>query len=298
MKTSKKNSSPVKLQGKENLDTKHSETIKELEDQLFELNEKLKDSEALKSHFISNVTNEIVNPFTAIMGLSDQIIGLHDNEIGKARKMAHMIHSEAFALNFQLNNIFAAAKIEAGEVIPEISGFNIKTVIDSAIQPFESEARTKDIHIIIEYDLEDDTTHQRDFYSDPEKIKLILSNLISNAIKYSPPHAQVLVKIYRQKEQLKVSVSDSGNGFNDSDRQIIFDRFKQLNTRINSINKGYGLGLSLVKALVDLLEGSIEIISEKENRTEFMVEFKNLKQSCQNDAFEKDFMLLDNDGIF
>ena len=87
----------------------------ELARSLSEVNEKLHDSERLKGHFISNISNEIVNPFTSVLALAENIKRLKEGEIPMAHHMAELIFEEAFHLDFQLKNIFAAALIEAGK---------------------------------------------------------------------------------------------------------------------------------------------------------------------------------------
>ena len=93
--------------------TRSLEELKELNEKLLEVNKKLEESEALKSHFISNITNEIINPFTSILGLSRSILAVKKENWKKVISMVALIHSEAFNLDFQLRNIFLAAKIEA-----------------------------------------------------------------------------------------------------------------------------------------------------------------------------------------
>ena len=120
--------------------------MKENTDSLEELkilNKKLEESEALKSHFISNITNEIVNPFASILGLSKNILSVKKENWKKVFSMVALIQSEAFSLDFQLKNVFAAAKIEAGEVYPEIGKVDILNLVKSVTDSFRIEARKK-----------------------------------------------------------------------------------------------------------------------------------------------------------
>ncbi len=97
----------------------------ELVKSLYDVNEKLRDSERLKGHFISNITNEIVNPFASVLALAQNIKQLKEGEISKAHHMAELIFEEAFHLDFQLKNIFAAALIEAGKEAIKCSAIDI-----------------------------------------------------------------------------------------------------------------------------------------------------------------------------
>ncbi len=99
--------------------------LKELET----VNKKLKESEGLKTNFLSNIRNEIINPFTSILTLSKSIMSVDIKNTDKIRNMVSLIHSESFDLDFQFKNIFAAAAIEAGEFHPDYSRVNISSVV-------------------------------------------------------------------------------------------------------------------------------------------------------------------------
>ncbi len=241
-----------------------AKAISELElmtDELKEVNLKLKQSEQLKSHFIANINNEIINPFASILGLSRNILDVKENDWEKVKYMAKLIFVEAHNLDFQLKNIFAAAEIEAGHVYPQISNVNIIQVIRSVIADFENDLRSKRLTVEIynETGFADEGTFY--FKTDSEKFKLIISNLLSNAIKFSKG-AKIEIKVTFANKDLVVSVKDYGIGISTNNKNIIFDRFTRLDSGINSINRGHGLGLSVIKAFIDLFDGDIKIESQ------------------------------------
>ena len=123
---------------------------KSLNDELRIVNKKLEESESLKSHFISNITNEIINPFTSILGLSKAILSVDKENWKKVVSMVALIHSEAFTLDFQFRNIFVAAKIEAGEIFPEIVNTDVTSIIESVIESFKLEARRKKLQVVFD----------------------------------------------------------------------------------------------------------------------------------------------------
>ncbi len=239
---------------------------KEIHDLTMELqsvSHKFKESEALKSHFISNISNEIVNPFT-ILGLSKAILSVEKNDWKKVVSMVALIHSEAFNLDFQLKNIFVAAKIEAGEVVPNIAKVNIKSLLQSVVDSFNVIARKMGISIIIDNKIDHGFGKNLYFKTDSEKLKLIISNLINNALKYSYKDSKVEITLWLSDEdELKISIKDYGTGISEKNQKIIFNRFKRLDTGINSINRGHGLGLSITKSLLGVLNGYIDIESSK-----------------------------------
>lgn len=227
------------------------------------VSKRLKESEALKSHFISNITNEIVNPFTSIIGLSKSILSVEKQDWKKVVSMVALIHNEAFNLDFQLKNIFTAAKIEAGEMSPNISKVNVRSLVQSVIDSFSVVARKMGIEIVLDYQIEFGFGKNFYYKTDSEKLKQIVSNILNNAIKYSYKDSKVIVKLWVEDDELYISVQDFGTGISEKNQNIIFERFKRLDTGINSINQGHGLGLSITKALLDVLKGEIDIKSQK-----------------------------------
>ncbi|MGQ1890216.1 sensor histidine kinase [Thermophagus sp. OGC60D27] len=278
---------------------KFEQEVQMLTRELQEVTKKLRESEALKSHFISNISNEIVNPFTSILGLSKSILSVEKNDWKKVVSMVALIHSEAFNLDFQLRNIFVAAKIEAGEVAPNISKVNIRGIIQSIIDAFSLVARKMGIEIEFEWAIEYGFGKNFYFKTDSEKLKLILSNLLNNALKYSYKDGKVIIKVWANEEVLSFSVRDFGTGISEKNQKIIFERFKRLDTGINSINRGHGLGLSITKALLDVLGGDIEIESRKGEGSTFTIHLPEAKNVVDGFSGEgNDIFFDDGDEIF
>jgi signal transduction histidine kinase len=244
--------------------------LKQLNISLIEVNEKLTESEAMKSHFISNISNEIVNPFTSILALADNVLGVEKENWKKVISMVSIIHTEVFNLDFQLKNIFTAAKLESGEIYPDISNVNVTELVNSLISSFKYETRHK--NLTIEYtNLNEPEEPVLYFKTDAQKLHLLLCNLIGNAIKFS--YEKGIIKISSKKGHgaLNITVQDYGQGISKTNEQIIFDRFKKLDNGINTLNRGHGLGLSIVKALVDILDGKISFKSELGKGTIFSI---------------------------
>jgi signal transduction histidine kinase len=236
--------------------------LKALNEELKLVNRKLEESESLKSHFISNITNEIINPFTSILGLSRAILSVDKENWKKVITMVALIHSEAFNLDFQFRNIFVAAKIEAGEIFPEVLNLDIANLIDSVIESYKFEYKKKKLQVTHKFNIDTKGNETVTFKTDPEKLKLILANLLSNAVNFSFEGGDVEFTTWLEGRVLKISVRDHGIGISRENQKIIFDRFKRLDSGINSLNRGHGLGLSVNKAIIDMLDGKIDIESE------------------------------------
>ena len=202
----------------------YKEEINRLEHVLVKVNKKLQDAESLKSHFVSNICNEIVNPFTSVMALADNVLKVNKESWKDVISMVAMIHSEVFHLDFQLKNIFAAAKLEAGDLIPEITTVDIDILINNVIDLFKYDARHKDIDIIYQSEKKDSDDKML-FKTDSEKLNLIVSNLLSNAIKFSFDNNKIFIRIIRAFDKLIIEVQDFGRGISRENENIIFDRF-------------------------------------------------------------------------
>lgn len=226
-----------------------------LSNQLLEVNKKLTESEAMKSHFLANIRNEIVNPFASILGISKHLAGIKD-DWEKVSAFAAIIHAEAFDLNFQFKNIFAAAEIESGTSTPEFAKVNIISLLNEIAEEFYFLARSKKIGLIIDNRL-DPLNSVWYFVTDPGKLELIISNLLKNSLEFSHENSDIILHIEYDElnDMFVVSVKDQGVGIERNLQERIFDRFYKHSKNINSYNKGHGLGLSIVKHYVDLLGG-------------------------------------------
>ena len=272
--------------------------VQDLNVELKKVNRKLEDSEALKSHFISNITNEIINPFASILALSKNILSVEKENWKKVISMVSLIYSEAFNLDFQLRNIFVAAKLEAGEIFPEILNVEIKHLLESAIESFKYECKKK--KIILNFKFNITTDHNKPFFfkTDPEKLRLIMSNLLSNAVKFSYEDKQIDINASLEENTLIISVKDCGSGISVENQKIIFDRFKRIDSGINSIHRGHGLGLSINKALLDLLNGSIDIQSDIGEGANFTISIPENESQVSGFAFDGNELFFDDDNDF
>ena len=123
---------------------------------------------------------------------------------------------------------------------------------------------------------------------------MILSNLLSNAIQYSYDSKQIEIISKIEEDSLIISVKDYGCGISEANQKIIFDRFKRLDSGINSLNRGHGLGLAVNKALLDILGGKIEIISERDIGTTFTIHLPAIDMEPSNMATFEDDILFNN----
>ncbi|MBF0328060.1 MAG: HAMP domain-containing histidine kinase [Nitrospirae bacterium] len=252
---------------------------------LEDVNSKLQESETMKSHFISNIKNEINNPLSVILAMSETMSGLQSYAVEEIASMGELIFTEAFTLDFQLKNIFAAAEIEAGEASPYISNVDIDSLLRGLVDVYKKRTLSKKLTISFEW-IGD--VVKNSFKTDSEKLELILSNLISNAIEYTSEGGKVAVKAWRHDNSLNIIVEDTGIGIGEDDKQVIFERFKQLEEGVRKRHKGHGLGLSVTKALVELLGGTISVVSIKDRGSIFTVFIPEISGKEGIDVFSDD----------
>jgi signal transduction histidine kinase len=262
------------LQQRFSQNTKSLAELSKLTKQLKNVNHKLKESEKLKSQFLSNIRNEMNNPLASIMGLSKNIQLVSQLHPEKVQSMAALIHAEAFDLDFQLKNIFAAAELESGESPLEIVQAEIHSLVSSVLDMHQHRMQAKQIKVQFTNKL---PANAATFQTDPAKLQLVLSNILANAIEYSHAHGQLKITIGKEDKILSVSIQDFGIGISPSDQEIIFNRFTQLNTGITRNHRGHGLGLSVTKALLDILEGQITLLSDTNQGSTFTVHIKEFE---------------------
>ncbi len=266
--------------------------IKVLTKTIQNLNIKLQNTETFKTHFISNITNELINPFTSIIGLSKIILSVKKEEWKKVISMVALIHSEAFLLEFQLKNLFTAAKIEAGIETLHPVKLEVKNFIDNIEEIFLVESRKNNISI--KYEFQNKSKNEY-FVTDPEKLKIILTNIIQNAMKFSFQESEVKVFCEQNSNHLIFKIRDEGVGISKDKFNVIFDRFERLNNNINSINHGQGIGLSVSVSLLDLLGGEISLSSKENKGSEFIFKIPEIQINVDDIAIT-DGELFFNDG--
>ena len=219
------------------------------------MNERLQESERVKSQFLSNIRNEINNPLSAIMGLAGQLGACRQDPEHCARTAA-MVYAEAFNLDFQLQNVFMAAELEAGEAEPDYALVDVPAVIAGCLDKLAQRINEKQVEV------KADLPPSLVFPTDAQKLAIVIINLLANAVEYDPPGGTVAVSAVEREAQLEISVVDTGPGIAAADREAIFDRFRQLDTGATKSHRGHGLGLSICWALAELLGGTLDVDSQ------------------------------------
>ena len=196
---------------------KNLEQERKLIEELNVVNEKLLASEDLKSNFLSNIRNEINNPIASILELSKNIEE-GDMDLETTKTFASLIFSEAFDLDFQLRNIFLSAEIEAGESPLSVISVNINSLIDTVINSFKKKMDKNGVKFTWKNDIPENTI----FQTDSEKLHLIFSNILANAIQFNHTGGEVIISSKIENDQLILSIKDSGIGISEENQLKIY----------------------------------------------------------------------------
>ncbi|AVQ11081.1 PAS domain S-box protein [Leptospira santarosai] len=233
-----------------------------------------------KSEFLANMSHELRTPLNSIIGFS-RLMQL-PMEMEKENKYKDLIfHSGVHLLNI-INDILDLSRIEAGKLVLNESDFDLKELISTSVEMILGEAITKNIEMTFQYFPE-----EADFEikADPKRIRQVVLNLLGNAIKFTDSCGNILITLKKLESHFKLSVQDSGIGIPQDEIHKIFETFHQVKREDRSAYEGSGLGLPIVKKIVEAHQGSVEVESELEKGSTFNVFFPNISHSENQNVF-------------
>ena len=259
---------------------------KEVEEEKKKLEETIQ-LESIRNEFFGNISHEFKTPLNIILGivqLIDKNIEL-DN-ITKENLIRHVdiMKQNSYRLLRLVNNLIDISRIDIGYYNLQPSNYNIVKVIEDITLSIAEYVKHKKINLIFNTDVEEIT-----LACDPDKIERVMLNLLSNAIKYTDDNGDIYVSLNKVNEDVVVSVKDSGVGIPNDKLELIFDRFGQANDILSRRCEGSGIGLSIVKSIVEMHGGKIEVFSEIGKGSEFVfnipikiLEEENVILTCDN----------------
>lgn len=259
---------------------------KEVEEEKKKLEETIQ-LESIRNEFFGNISHEFKTPLNIILGivqLIDKNIEL-DN-ISKENLIRHVdiMKQNSYRLLRLVNNLIDISRIDIGYYNLQPFNYNIVKVIEDITLSIAEYVKHKKINLIFNTDVEEIT-----LACDPDKIERVMLNLLSNAIKYTDDNGDIYVSLNKVNEDVVVSVKDSGVGIPNDKLELIFDRFGQANDILSRRCEGSGIGLSIVKSIVEMHGGKIEVFSEIGKGSEFVfnipikiLEEENVILTCDN----------------
>ena len=233
--------------------------------------EKAEKATAAKAQFLSTITHELRTPLYAVTGLTHLL--LEENPTENQKEHLNSLRFSGEYLLSLINNILDLNKLEAKKVEVEVTSFNLKKRISDVLIALSKAAKDRNNKLILNFD----KNIPNKIKGDPLKISQILINLIGNAIKFTKDgiiniYVNKVKDLEGNKVRLYFEVEDNGTGISESKQQDIFDNFSQESLEVNRKYGGSGLGLSIVKNLLNLLGSEIKLKSEVNKGSKFYFE--------------------------
>ena len=228
-----------------------------------------------KTTFLSNMSHDIRTPMNAVLGFTTLLARDADNP-AKVREYTKKITSSGQHLLSLINDILDVSKIESGKVVLNLEKFSLNDVVasvDAIIQPM-AKAKRQSFH------LEVNGVRHEYLLGDETRINQILINLLSNAVKYTPEEGHIWFRIIglkqrsSQYERIRIEVEDDGYGMTPEYLETIFDAFTRAENSTTNKVQGTGLGMAITKSIVELMGGTIEVRSQVNRGSLFLVELE------------------------
>jgi signal transduction histidine kinase len=234
-------------------------------DELAQANMALYESNRLKSDFLATMSHELRTPLNSILGFSEVLLSA--NQLSdKQQRWVRNIQSSGERLLNLINDILDLAKIEAGKMQVRLAAFSLYDVCEGLVAMFRPLAEKKNIELRAQMEPGIPVLRQ-----DVVKLQQILSNLLSNALKFTPEGGRVLLQVDAGPGCVMLTVADTGVGIAADEQELIFEKFRQGGNPLTREHAGTGLGLSIVRELSKLLGGEVSLQSELGRGSTFTV---------------------------
>ncbi len=221
----------------------------------------------LKSEFVSIAAHQLRTPLTAIKWSIKTVLDEHPNLLDKYQEE---LLKEGYRSNERIiklvNNMLNVSRIEEGKLEYSFGRHDINEVVDPVIGNFKKDIEEKNIEIKVEK-----SEQPTKVYVDKEKMELVLQNLLENAVKFTPKGGRILLKVEQREKNVIIKVKDNGVGIPKESQNKLFTKFFRAKNVIQMETEGSGLGLFIIKSIIEKHDGKIEYQSEEGKGTEFII---------------------------
>lgn len=244
------------------------------------------EQDRLKTETFANISHDLktpINVFFASLQLLEFYLkrGEFNNNINKVHSHIKTMKQNSYRVIRLVNNLVDITKIGAGDMKLKFCNLNIVSVIEDISMSVSKYMENKGIEFLFDTEIE-----EKRMAIDPDKIERIMLNILSNAIKFTNPGGSIEVDIYDIEDGIKVSIKDTGTGIPENNLTNVFERYKQVDDTLARNNQGSGIGLSLVKSLVELHGGQIYLKSQWGVGSEFIIELPSRIVEEENFAYK------------
>jgi signal transduction histidine kinase len=221
----------------------------------------------MKSDLISIVSHELRSPLTSIKGYVDLMTGGDLGEIPQTmQSYLHIVSANANRLSALIDDMLDLSRIESGKLSMSFGKVDVKYLCDYVFLTMKPQAEQKKIHF------SQNVPSGLAVSGDVDRLQQVLTNLVSNAIKYTPENGTVQIEASRQQETIQIKVCDSGIGISEEDQKKLFQKFFRVKNEKTRNIGGTGLGLCIAKSIVEAHEGAIQVESKEEKGSCFVIE--------------------------
>ena len=231
-------------------------------------NTELQEANRHKTVFLANMSHELRTPLNSILGFSEMLIDAPNGQFPDATRMRFLaqIHSSGKHLLGLINDILDLSKVEAGQMELRLTRFSVADLAGQVLATAEPLAARKHITLQLE------TAGADQIVADDGKLKQMILNLVSNAIKFTPEGGTVIIAAAQLLDRMVISVADNGIGIAEKDLKRIFTEFQQVDSGSNRTQQGTGLGLALTRSFAALHGGEVRVESELGKGSRFTID--------------------------
>ncbi len=238
-----------------------SSTLRSMASSLTEQIKKAEEASKAKSNFLANMSHEIRTPINAVLGMNEMI--LRESKEPEIRSYSENIKSAGTTLLNIINDILDFSKIEAGKLEIEPVNYDLLQVLNDLVNMIQPRLDAKDLELKLDFDPD----IPRNLYGDSNRIKQVITNILTNAAKYTE-RGSVTFKVSYEKQSddpdsvlLFVSVTDTGIGIKEEDMKKLFSEFERIEEKRNRNIEGTGLGMSITQSLLEMMGSVLEVES-------------------------------------
>jgi signal transduction histidine kinase len=232
-----------------------------------EMSQQVSASQQSQRDFVANVSHELKTPLTSIQGFAQAILDGTANDPKSLENSAQVIFDESGRMHRLVVDLLDLAKLDAGTSELDLAPVNLEILLSSVLEKFIPQAKLGKIKI------SSDINPMPLFLGDGDRLAQVFTNLVDNAIKYTPEGGDITLKTEQTTENIRISVIDTGEGIPPEEVDRIFERFYQIDkARTREDDRGVGLGLAIAEQIVRGHGGKMMVISEEEKGSRFIVD--------------------------
>ncbi len=233
--------------------------------------EKMKEFDELRTNFFCTVSHELKTPINIILGIIQLVSTISKSEKDKMKiltsnKYINIMKQNCFRLIKLSNNLIDITKIDSGYTRMNLKNHNIVSVIEDITLSVADYVKSKNINLVFDTEIE-----EKIIACDSEQLERVMLNLLSNAIKFTNENGKIEVSILDKEDYISISVKDTGIGIPEDKVDIIFERFRQVDSTLRRQKEGSGIGLALVKTIIEKHGGTIKLESKLGKGSEFII---------------------------